>query len=61
MATAKKLMTADELIVMPDDAYRYELLWGELHRMAPPDADHAGFLTDVAAALNAHVKPRGLG
>ena len=40
MATTEtKLTTAEELLAMPDDGYRYELVRGELKRMAP--ASHA--------------------
>lgn len=36
MVTTKgKLMTADELLNMPDDGYRYELVRGVLKKMAP--------------------------
>jgi hypothetical protein len=28
-------MTADELLRLPDDGWRYELIDGELHKMAP--------------------------
>ena len=32
MATTTKLMTAEELLEMPDDGFRYELVRGELVR-----------------------------
>ena len=32
--TATRLMTAEELLAMPDDGYRYELVRGELVKMA---------------------------
>ena len=35
MATTTKLMTAEELLEMPDDGFRYELVRGELIKMAP--------------------------
>src|SRR5215218_7739646 len=35
-----KLMTADELAVLPDDDFRYELIRGELIQMPPPDLIH---------------------
>ena len=31
----KAFMTADELLVMPSDGNRYELVKGELQKMAP--------------------------
>ena len=36
---AKTMMTADDLLAMPDDGHRYELIDGELVRMAPADFD----------------------
>ena len=35
MTTAKKLLTADDLMAMPDDGKRYELIRGELIEMPP--------------------------
>jgi Uma2 family endonuclease len=57
----KTLMTADELLAMPDDGHRYELIEGELVRMAPADFDssHIGGL--IVTFLNNHVRPRRLG
>ena len=41
MTTATALMTADELLAMPDDGFhRYELVQGELITMAPAGAEH---------------------
>ncbi len=36
MTTSAKLMTADELLNMPDDGPRYELIKGKLIELAPP-------------------------
>lgn len=41
MTTAKKLMIADELLAMPDDGNRHELVRGELIEMPPPGIMHA--------------------
>ena len=38
--TGTKLMTAEELLAMPDDGYRYELVRGELRKMAPAGHVH---------------------
>ena len=35
MTTATRLLTADDLLAMPDDGKRYELIRGELIEMAP--------------------------
>ena len=32
MATQIRLMTAEDLLQLPDDGFRYELVRGELHR-----------------------------
>lgn len=40
MTTAKKLLTADDLLAMPDDGMRYELVRGELIEMPPPSFMH---------------------
>ena len=40
MVTATGSMTADELLAMPDDGFRYELVRGELRKMPPPGYDH---------------------
>ena len=37
-----KLITADELLLMPDDGYRYELVRGELAEKMPPPGDLHG-------------------
>lgn len=41
MTTAKKLLTADDLLAMPDDGKKYELVLGELIEMPPPSVIHA--------------------
>lgn len=55
------LMTADELLRMPDDGYRRELIAGVLYTMSPDDIDH-GFLGDnVHFALSAFARARKIG
>ena len=41
MTTAKKLLTADDLLAMPDDGKRYELIRGDLIEM-PPTSHNPG-------------------
>ncbi len=60
-ATLTKPMTADELLVMPDDGWRYELVKGELIRMAPAGFDHGVVAMNIGAALHNYVKRRNLG
>ena len=61
-ATITKPMTAAELLAMPDDGYRYELVKGELIRMAPPPGSEHGEVTmNLAGPLYQHVKKNSLG
>lgn len=41
MTTARKLLTADDLLAMPDDGNRHELVRGELITMPPPGFMHS--------------------
>ena len=61
MTTQTRLMTAEELLDMPDDGHRYELIRGELKKMAPPGQYHGRLALDVAAPLRAHVRANNLG
>jgi Uma2 family endonuclease len=62
MATAKTLLTIEDLAHLPDDGYhRYELLDGELISMAPAGGEHGGSVTRWAAQLWMHVDSRQLG
>ena len=40
MTTARKLLTADDLLAIPRDGYRHELVRGELLTMPPPGIMH---------------------
>ena len=61
MATSAKLMTADELLEMPDDGSRYELIEGELAELTPPGAAHGFVAANSSGILREFVRPRGLG
>ena len=54
-------MTADELLAMPDDGWRYELVKGELIRMPPPGDEHGEVTMELAGPLHLHVKQNNLG
>ena len=58
---ANTLIIADELLAMPDDGHRYELVEGELVRMAPADFDSSNIGGLFVTSLNIHVVPRRLG
>jgi Uma2 family endonuclease len=59
--TETKLMTAEELLQMPDDGFRYELVEGELRRMSPAGDEHGRVGMELAIPLGFHVKKNNLG
>jgi Uma2 family endonuclease len=61
MATANQLVTAEELLRMPDDGYRYELVRGELRKMAPAGHLHGRIAINVTTPLDRHVRAHNLG
>lgn len=61
MTTQTKPMTAEELFKMPDDGYRYELVRGELRKMAPPGLYHGEYAGTVFTSLHVHVRANNLG
>ena len=61
MTTAKKLLTADEFLVMPDDGKNYELVRGELVEMPPPGFMHEFVVAQFIAIFHHFVRPRDLG
>ena len=60
-STTTKLVTADELLMMPDDGFRYELVKGELKRMPPTGREHGSVTMALAAPLHTYVKLNRLG
>ena len=60
-ATLTRPMTADELLAMPDDGLRYELVKGELLMSPPPGSEHGEIGMNLAAPLYQHVKNNHLG
>jgi Uma2 family endonuclease len=61
MAVERRLMTAEELMRLPADGLRHELVEGELRTMPPTGWDHGGVETDVAYNLKHALRGRGLG
>jgi Uma2 family endonuclease len=59
-ATGQKI-TAEELLRMPDDGCRYELVEGELRRMAPAGKPHGVLAIRVTGPLWLHVETHQLG
>lgn len=62
MSTEVQLMTADELLVMPDDGFLYELIKGELIKSSPPPGHEHGLVTmNIAGPLYEYAKSKDLG
>ena len=61
MVAKTQLVTAEELLDMPDDGFEYELVRGELRKMAPAGSRHSVSGIDTATSLNIHVKANNLG
>lgn len=57
----EKKMTADELLRMPDDEYRYELVRGELRKMVPAGHAHGRIAMNISTPLDQHVRSNKLG
>ena len=61
MVSKPRLVTAEELLDMADDGYHYELVRGELRKMAPVGARHGRAAGKVARQLMNHVATNDLG
>lgn len=54
-------MTAEALLNMPDDGYRYELVKGELRQMAPSGSQHGDIALRIGWRLAQYVEEKKLG
>ncbi len=61
MVSKAGLVTSEELLNVPDDGYRYELVRGELRKIAPAGARHSNIGVRVAVSLSNHVTANSLG
>ena len=62
MTTTTTLMTAEELLVMPDDGFRrYELVKGELITMAPAGAEHGAIGSRACRRIGTFVESNDFG
>ena len=61
MTVVHQLITADELLRMPDNGFRYELVQGALRRMSPAGFRHGRLIMNIAASLDHHVRAHMLG
>jgi Uma2 family endonuclease len=60
-ATSTALMTAEELMQLPDDGFRYELVNGELEKMPPPGLPHGRIAMRFSIFLGRFILDHGLG
>lgn len=60
-ASPTSLMTADELLRLPDEGFRTELVKGELRKMAPASHDHGKITVRVTWPLAQYVDAHKLG
>ena len=60
-STKQRITTAEELIDMPDDGYRYELVRGKLRKMAPAGSEHGDIASDIHISLGAYIRANRLG
>ena len=59
--TVTTIHTAEELLQMPDDGFRYELVEGELQQMSPSGFKHGFISGRIAVHLGAYVRQHRLG
>jgi len=60
-ATSTALMTAEELMQLPDDGFRYELINGELEKMPPPGLPHGRIAFRLSVLLGNFILDHELG
>src|SRR5574341_708528 len=61
MRSEKALMTAEELLELPDTGYWHELIEGKLIKMPPGGAQHGLVAMNLGHRLKSHVDCRQLG
>ena len=61
MSISTNTITAEQLLAMPDDDHRYELIEGELHMMSPAGNLHGETAANITALLWNHVRHHRLG
>ena len=59
--TTAALVTADELLLMKEDGFRYELVRGELRKMSPAGHRHGRIALNLTGPLFQHVRTHDLG
>lgn len=61
MTPTTQKITAEDLLRLPDDSFRYELVKGELIKMAPAGDEHGDLAMEVGGHIWQHVKTHKLG
>jgi Uma2 family endonuclease len=61
MSLTIQTTTADDLLRMRDDGFRYELVRGELRKMSPAGHKHGRIAGNITASLGPHVVANQLG
>jgi Uma2 family endonuclease len=61
MSTTTQATTAEDLLRIPDDGFRYELVKGELRKMSPAGHKHGRLAMRIATPLDTHVTSNKLG
>ena len=61
MVTTARPMTAEELLDLPDDGFRYELIRGELRKRLPTGQTHGEYASNINISLGGYVKANHLG
>ena len=58
MATVPRMMTHEDLLAVPDDGNRYELVRGEILRMPPPQGRHPSIEARLVEAIGRYLYER---
>jgi len=61
MASIALQTTADQLLAIPDDGQRYELIAGELRVMSPAGNEHGRIAAELCSRVSSFVREHGLG
>lgn len=61
MSATPSLITAEELLALPDEGFRYELVKGELERKPFATAENGLVTMQLAGPLYEHIRARDLG
>lgn len=61
MSVATHAMTAEDLMRLPEDGFRYELVQGEIRKMTPAGAPHGQSAMEIGWRLAQYVRTNNLG